>query len=600
MLVDTICIGFIVTGATLLGARVLCYFSFIWTDFLERVLASMGVGLIIYSYCMSALGVFGGLYSWAAYSILGLSFLAGYRFIILLWQRRREIQIPRLSPITFAMLVVLLILIGINYMSAVTPVFGGTGSDDVAYQVGIPKVFVNYHSIVLLPENIRSYIPFNQNMLYVFAILLESTEVAKLLNFVFGIGIFGFTYHLARRYVNKNVALLAGLICYTNPVFTQNGAHAYIGLGLAFYFLLGIVALLKWYETKENGWLILSAMCCGVNIGSTYLGFVYLAAMAPLFVMHIRRWTIIPVLLFSGVVILIASPWYIKNWVVAGNPLFPFFAQGVTDPYILMMTQLLRQVHEVPPVSFLGMLMFPWELLVRGNWYDFWGGFGHLYFIFTPLYLIWGVRRYSRELLILFITMLAFFVVLYCLGNFTIRYFVAIVPLSTLVVVAAIYLFQRQTLVRWATIATVTLSLLFGLVVVWKENQHNMPYIMQGLTKEDFLKERVFYYASCQYLNALSPETTTVFLCGRAFPIYFIMRTVGPNFTAYEALSDVLPSDDFAWFGTSLTRLREQGVSHVLDVSGQFIAFRQKQGDERHFRLVFQEENATVYEVHYD
>jgi len=600
MAIDTICITLMIFGATLLGARVLSFFSFTWTDPLERILVSMGVGLIIYSYSMSVLGVLGGLYSWVAYGIIGLSFLAGYRFIFIMWHRRQDFKIPRPSPFTLSLLCISSIFIGINYMSAVTPIFGGAGSDDVAYQVGIPKVFVNYHRSILIPENIRSYIPQNQNMLYVFAILLESTEVAKLLNFVFGLGVFGLTYQLARRYVDKNVALLAGLISYSNPVFTQNGAFAYIGLGLTFYFILGIYALLKWYETKENRWLILSALCCGFNIGSTYLTFVNLAAMGPLFLMQIRRWSIAPMLIFTGIVILIACPWYIKNILVTGNPLFPFFSAGVTDQYILKTTQLLREVHEVPPVSIYGMILFPWALLVRGNWYDFWGGFGHLYFIYTPLYLIFGIRHYRQEILTLCLTMVAFIGGLYCLGNFTIRYFVAIVPLSTLVVVAAIHLFHQHTIIRWATIATVTLSLLYGGVVVWKENQHNMSYIMQGLTKEDFLKERVSYNTSYKYLNALNAETTTVFLSGRAYPIFLNMRTIGPNFTAYETLADVSPSDDLAWFGTALRQLREKGVSHVLDVSGQFLIFRQRQGDERHFNLVFQDNDAAVYEVKYE
>ena len=605
MLLDTLGLFAFILAGHLIGRKILNrYASDIWDGFLEMALFTTAIGLVVISYLTTLASLIGGLYPLTAYLTLLLIFFIGrnvlWGYILLI----PNIRSRHYSPYSMCLSVVLLFFIVINYFSAVSPIFGGAGSDDVSYQIAIPKLFTVYHQFVMPWENVRAFLPLNINMLYTYAILINGTEIAKLVNFAFGVGLFFVTYYLAMHYVReKNCALLSGLIAYTNPVTIHNGAIGYIGLGLTFYFMVALIALLRWYETNNRIWLLLSGCFWGFLFGSSYIGFLFLASAISVFIFEWKKWN--PshshIWIFSGLCILLSAPWMIKNLIVSGNMLFPMMHQWTTHAYLSaasLSSSSLGTGHNplTQTLSFSGLILLPWNLLMKGNWYYFWGGLGHLFFIYIPVFLLVGQRKQRKPLYVLFLTGLTFIVLWYLVKATTIRYMIAVIPLLSIITAQGFHLALNFKLSRFANYATLALAIAYSSVVLLKENKERLDYVLHWQSKEQFLSEKSPYYTASMYLNLKQPTPHKVFICGDIHPIYLNVPSIGPHYSTYDG--DWYKDDD--WIAKSIDELKQNSVTHILADTQRFWNKREVLNDSQHFREVFNDGDVFVYEVNYD
>ncbi|HCQ01076.1 MAG TPA: hypothetical protein DIT99_10435, partial [Candidatus Latescibacteria bacterium] len=370
MLIDTVWLLLILLGSYLIGMRILSIGNFTWQTDLDQFLNATGIGLVMYSCIVSIFGLLGGLYPWLGYGLISLSFLIGWRWLLELKASITNLSFICPSIYSTSLIVLFLAAVLLHYFSASFPLMGGADSDDMSYQLAVPRVYTAYHHFVLMVENIRSFIPMNINMLYALGILLDGNEVPKLINFAFGLGVFALTYDLTRRHIDPRFAFLAGLLYYLNPLVAHNNTNAYIGLGMTFFFLLGFSALLKWYATGESRLLILASVFIGFNIGSQYLGLVLAMALSPLILINIKRiykeWR--ASCLAVGFILLIGGSWYLKNWIVSGNPFIPLFSDWTTVQSIKEINDISKVVGVNPMTSIptlTSFLTLPWTITMQ-------------------------------------------------------------------------------------------------------------------------------------------------------------------------------------------------------------------------------------------
>jgi hypothetical protein len=111
------------------------------------------------------------------------------------------------------------------------------------------------------------------------------------------------------------------------PALAVWGSAAYADLGNAAFVGLALLAILIWLESRKDGFLILAGVEIGLALSSKYTSVIDLALLGACLAWSIRRSparTVLRALAtfgFPGV--LIAAPWYIKNWVWLGSPIFP-------------------------------------------------------------------------------------------------------------------------------------------------------------------------------------------------------------------------------------------------------------------------------------
>jgi len=187
------------------------------------------------------------------------------------------------------------------------------------------------------------------------------------------------------------------------------GSWAYNDLALAFYQMAALYALLNWFQERAKrprawAWLALSAAFSGMAMGLKYTAFVCPLTVVLLIAWHLARarapwgaWLRV-LLLFGGVAVIVAAPWYLRNLLFTGNPVYPFayrlfggsgWDDWRADWYARVGSGLGWDLGEL--------FKLPWTLTLGFrdmNFYD--GRMGPLFLLALPFAIAWSARLFGR------------------------------------------------------------------------------------------------------------------------------------------------------------------------------------------------------------
>lgn len=595
VILDTFFFLLIISSATLLGFRVVSFLPVSWAGSLDYILNAVAIGLISFSILMAMAGLTGIMTWWFGWLLIIVGTLSGLPFVRPFLATMPPLSFSSFKQINIAVYGILCIALGINFLTALAPLYGGSGSDDVAYQFLVPKVYAAYQGFELVSENVRAYFPMNLNMLYALAALLSSPETAQLLNFFMGVATAGVTYVLASKYVNPAAAPLAMLLFYINPLVSFTTDGALINLGLTFFYLLALFSLLKWHDTREGIWFVFAGIYMGFLVGSQYLGLLYCATLLPLIVSRLKDITLRTLLTAGGIGLALSLPWYMKNWLLTGDPMFYMNTSWIADEFLVELAATSTVLGSEDNTSLTGFALVLWDLTMKGNWYAFWGGMGHLVLVYIPIYIFTEIRNGNSALNYMLLSMLLCITFWYWMHGSTNRYLIITTPLTAVIVVAILRRAQH-VLTRSVHGITLLVYIGFGFMVSLKENSADAGYIMQPLSKTDYLNERVFYHEACTYLNGLD-DPAKVFITGPIFPIYLDIPSIGPYRKAYSPFQPDI--DNTMWLQTPISEFKQQGITHIIDGTGRFLTLREEINDNQWFQEVFTSENCNVFKIHY-
>jgi hypothetical protein len=120
------------------------------------------------------------------------------------------------------------------------------------------------------------------------------------------------------------------------PFAAELAGVAYVDLGLTAFVLAGVYAFLRWSESRSDGWLALSAVFIGLAMATKYTAVTWLGLLLLLLIYYAWRhqhqhggWILARAAGFAAIAGLIVMPWLIKNWIVTGNPVYPFLFGGL-------------------------------------------------------------------------------------------------------------------------------------------------------------------------------------------------------------------------------------------------------------------------------
>ncbi|GAB4432185.1 MAG: hypothetical protein Kow0031_13530 [Anaerolineae bacterium] len=310
-----------------------------------------------------------------------------------------------------------------------------TDWDGLFYHLTAPKLYLQAGAVVGGFDVPHFSFPALLEMLFAWAMLLRGDIAAKLLHFVYGLllaGLVGLTTH---RFLSAAAVWRALLLLASMPMLYILSGWAYNDLALAFYQLAAIYWLIEWAQasrgagapgrkdaevppaignspfTIHHSPLILSGLFAGLAMGLKYTSFV-----TPLFIIiaityYATRNTqqianrksqianskliLSSLAAFSLPALLIAAPWYLKNWAFTGNPVFPFatglFGGQPWDAFRAEWYAAAGSGIGLEPLTLLGL---PWLLTLGVQDMNFWDGrTGPLLLLFLPL-LVWaGLSR---------------------------------------------------------------------------------------------------------------------------------------------------------------------------------------------------------------
>jgi hypothetical protein len=225
----------------------------------------------------------------------------------------------------------------IGVMAAVPPV----SRDALTHHLAVPKIWIGDGIFKELPSIPFSYYPMNLDLLYMLPLLWGNDIVPKYIHFSFALLTAGLIHFHLRQRLRPVYGLLGALFFLSIPVIVKLSITVYVDLGLIFFTTAALFALIHWVDNHYRcGFLLLSAVSCGLAMGTKYNGlivFFLLSCLVPLVYsrgnvgngLGSRSRTQLKALgfgvLFIAVSLLVFSPWMIKNLRMTGNPIYPLY-----------------------------------------------------------------------------------------------------------------------------------------------------------------------------------------------------------------------------------------------------------------------------------
>ena len=417
-------------------------------DVWEKRLFAAGIGLGGLAGAMLLLGAVGLYYAWLIRSLFGAAVL-----VALIGRRRGRGKTEVFHPASWhwpdrAIVFLLAIGLGTYLLAALAP---ETGFDALNYHLGIPRLYIEHHGIYPTPHIVYSNFPLLGEMLFTFGWLVDSTILAKLFHFLFGLLTAAGIILLGRRYLSLRAGLLGALFFLASPIVGFLMQTAYVDLVVTFYVFLAVYASLNWLQgaADARGWPVLAGLAAGLAVGTKYSGVLVVGVVLLLVLV---RWAttgaqgrkvLSELAGFATAMIAVALPWLIKSLVYTGNPVAPLFSDWIPNPNFTPedYQTWLQTTRTWAGFSggLLDYLRAPWLLTRQGNVFQ--GVSGPLFLGLLPLAMIASFRSKSIRLLLACSLVLG---VLLLLGSRLVRYQVPVFPFLSLAIAGALVTITRR------------------------------------------------------------------------------------------------------------------------------------------------------------
>lgn len=538
----------------------------------EHYILRVTIGLGLIAYGILILGLLGILSSW---SILLWLILAAFWS----WREWSQLQINLKEKLTrlcatwnlleFGPKALVLIGLGILILSILQALTPPWDYDGLMYHLQAPKLFLNAGKLLLLPDIWQANGPLTTEMLYMLGLAFGSTTFAKLLHLTYAVMLVISTYSLTSRLINRTAGWIAAAILIGIPIFPIWGTLAIADMAWALYELLSLYAVIIWMERKQPRWLVLAGLMMGLGIGSKYLSLGMFGVLVIWILWesrHSRYGQMLQnVLIFVMTTLIIGSPWYVKNMLWSGNPVYPFFFGGKEWPSerITLLMEYLRGFGVGHTLR--DYILIPWNLYTQHEKFGtFMQSIEFPSFLF-PLALLFPLtRKRSRLGAVTVITGARF--ILWAIGSQQIRFLLPLFPALSLLS-SAVMLRIGSALNRPTRIRTIYHGIIGGMVVttliyqvIFLNSTSPIAVITGFESKDTFLRRAVYDYSSLQFAQYELPSNARIMLLWDGQGYYCDSRC-WPDAEQSRWTSMVQQEQDVIAIAN---RINSFGVTHIL------------------------------------
>ncbi|MHC4218136.1 MAG: hypothetical protein ACYSU7_06725 [Planctomycetota bacterium] len=544
----------------------------------------MGLGvaaMLVLDAGLGALGVLqqgGGLAAWAVV-------LVGFALVIVQLRRvlRPTVLLP--WPVWVAVPAIAVLLLAATSAPGWLWATEFGGYDALSYHLQLPREWLALGRIAPLDHNVFSYLPgYVEAAYYHLAVLsgdgIASVYACQLLHAGFTVLAAATVGRIAWRHGGPTIGAAAAAIVLGTPWTIVAGSLGYNEMAVAFLLATGLLVLEQGPpDTARRGAALglLAAAACGAKL--TAVGFVavplallLLAAVPP------KRW-LAPVAAAGAAAVFCLLPFLLRNWIHAGNPVFPFatgwFGLG---HWTQQQAHLWTSGHHTD-LSFAHRLGEAWNQLARYGigaapdprepWRPQWsllpwlavGGLAAG--LATP-----ALRSRSWRLGMVLAVQLVFWLALTHIKS---RFMLpAVVPatLATALGIEVIAARVRRPILA-GVLAAATLAWCTVPVVILLGERNGAPAAMIGwvdvLTGDGLNaneRRELSHTFPAVYLNYSMARPARTLLVGEATPLYYRADTVYQTTWDRGPLSEVMRESEYPrdWLGT----LSAQGITHLL------------------------------------
>jgi hypothetical protein len=432
------------------------------------IVSSTALGIGIVSIAVLLLALAGAMNHVIAWAIV----IIGITLAIFELARWRPDQTTVKRSTVHGLLLVLAPFLGIALTGALVPpglLWGDepNGYDVVEYHLQVPREWMDNGRITPLEHNVFSYFPFNVEMHYLLAMELDGGPwkgmyLAQLMHVAMCAlavcAVYGVVKELSG---DATSATIGAVIAGVTPWMSWLAPVAYNEGGLILFGALAVGWMLKAMrgDAKPQAAIVAGAfagLACGVKL--TAVPVVVIATIASVL---IARWSVRNVrqaVLFGVMSVVLFSPWMIRNFAWARNPVFPegmsLFGRGYFSD-----DQAERWKRAHSPTEAQQSIGARMEAFGQQIVFD--KGYAYL---LLPM-IIAGAVIGSRRVEVRVLTILLVLHAIFWLGftHLQGRFFVLLIPWGAMLIALSV-----QQIARWRTIATVLALVIaaIGLVTV--------------------------------------------------------------------------------------------------------------------------------------
>ena len=443
--------------------------------------------------------------------------------------------------------------------------------DEVAYHLALPKLYLQERRITFPPSVMQSLWPSSTEMLFTLSLLLGNEILPHLIVLFTSVLAMVAVYLLGARVMPPPGPWFATAFVAATPMVMRLSGIAFNDVPLAAYVAVSILALHLWVTERSPAYLIVSALLCGFALGTKLTGLVIGLIMSVwagwlLVDRQSFRSAIRAALAFGGVSLAVALPWYIRSYVLTGNPVWPlahsllggeYWDSTGSEYFLHWMT------YQRPPLSLANILRMAW--LVPRDY----GGI--LNWAIMPLVVPFGVcvlpkmSRFVRGLAAILLAYYVFWAV--SLGH-QMRFLMPAVPVLAILGARTFGIW----LARLPHSSQVALSVLMVGVLCWEVRPtkahvtflctQRLPYVVGKLSREEFLYRNVDLWPVAQYAGRELPPDATLLLLPYETRGYYLDRAyvwgnpISQRYIRFERYHEV----ETLW-----AHLRDLGITHIID-----------------------------------
>ena len=474
---------------------------------------------------------------------------------------RKEAPGPAHAPVVWDERIILglisMALFGIIVLEGLLCLTPPISRDALIHHLAIPKLWIHHGGFYEMPWAPFSYFPMNIDLLYLVPLIFGNDLAPAFIHLLLGWG----TGYLVYRYLKEQAGRLWGLfgllVFVSTPMVIRLSIIAYVDLGMIFFTTASVLAYLRWRDGsyRDAKWLVLSAVFMGLAAGTKYnalISWVFLNMTVCYFYakdtgkqLQAIRWGLI----FFLIALAVVAPWFVKNLVLKGNPIYPlmdnvfsfihggretlaFLAAGDTEKggFNIFRNRMLLYGEDVWQI-----LLLPLRIFFEGKDHypqQFDGILNPIFALAIPFAFI-GSKKGHRCFFLLFIAFI--FIISALTADLRIRYILPILPFMTILAVTGIrngtewLVSRRQSALNLAgravpfAVALLIAANLFYLVNLFTAIRP-LPYILGQESREEFLTRHVASYPAVHFINQKLPGDAVVYLLYLSARGYYLDR----------------------------------------------------------------------------
>jgi hypothetical protein len=517
----------------------------------------MGLGLGLTCLYMFSCGVLGFLNIESVILFFILAVSIGYKELVFVirdvFKKWNDLKSTSWDFSSLALLVVI-------FLSGMALVIGAFGPiydyDALEYHVGIPDLYARAGKIHFLPNNVYSHFPMNVEMLYLFALLLGKVEFIKFFNFLFVVMTVFLVYHYADRWWGRKIGLGAAALFICSNHLAINCWAAKSDVGHVYFCSVAVFLLLD----RSFRSILLAAIFGGLALGSKSIAPFYVwGALAGSwfsrdFLQTDRTKLLVQMILFLFVSSLFAAPWWIKNFLETGDPVFPLgFAWFKSPIWSVDQYQRWWDYHTVSKnladfFSALAGSMIKYK--------NFWPT------VYLGLPIVLFCLRETKIRFLMFYAGLGY--IFFFVGTIgDPRFLLPVFPCLVVAVAGAFAVFKSSLPKKITiTVMSVFIFLNLGSMAISLEILKIPKYFFGLISQAQYLREILPHYSAVEFLNLTMKPNDQVLFIGEARTFYVKGKVVASTVFDRSVLGAILDGveDDKEVY----ERFKKKGINYLL------------------------------------